>query len=323
MNLRRAARPRHNELPCPVPEWKLSTFVRQALPSEVVKRISRVSGGLVHHVFHVTCLSGASYFLKIRGSVWSTAASKPIDPRDVAHEAAALRLLSRACPSTFPHLVALDTSAGMILMTDVAPRATTLQQRFERDLVNSATVQRLGYTVACVHRQIAAVHTCIRGRREDEFYTALLESRFRWPNGTPIIGLVHDLQHKPHRLIVGGLSPKNILIRRDGTVAFCDLETVCQGSRLFDVGFCLGHVVLHAGSDPRKQASLMDSFLSGYTELLPLEPATVLRATMLGTMIYRLRRRDIPYAVPFSRTDAARLETQTLSHLLRLYGTRQ
>src|SRR5690606_32164072 len=60
-------------------------------------------------------------------------------------------------------------------------------------------------------------------------------------------------------LMQGDISPKNILMRDSGPV-FLDAETACYGDPVFDLSFCLNHLLLKCVWHPEHRQGYLDSF---------------------------------------------------------------
>ncbi len=59
----------------------------------------------------------------------------------------------------------------------------------------------------------------------------------------------------------GDISPKNILVGKDGPV-FLDAETACYGDPVFDLSFCINHLLLKCVWHPEHRAKYLESFLA-------------------------------------------------------------
>ncbi len=93
-------------------------------------------------------------------------------------------------------------------------------------------------------------------------------------------------------LVHGDVSPKNILVRKEGPILL-DAECATMGDASFDVAFCLNHLVLKAVHVPAIRAALLDdvaAFWAAYRadatfedrDLLEARVAALLPALMLA-----------------------------------------
>ena len=109
---------------------------------------------------------------------------------------------------------------------------------------------------------------------------------------------------KQRGILHGGLSPKNILISRalngemqSRDIGLVDLETSCIGSRYFDIGFCMGHLMLHGIDQGKSEDDIRESFISSYIKAAKTDSLDELKLDRVayGTMIYRLDHSEAAY----------------------------
>jgi aminoglycoside phosphotransferase (APT) family kinase protein len=98
-------------------------------------------------------------------------------------------------------------------------------------------------------------------------YTAKAHPR----HAARIEALAENLAKARIALMHGDVSPKNILCGPEGPV-FLDAETACYGDPVFDLAFCLNHLLLKAAHRPRDARAyansfdaLRDAYLAGVT----------------------------------------------------------
>ena len=80
--------------------------------------------------------------------------------------------------------------------------------------------------------------------------------------------LARELQQSSQALIHGDVSPKNIIFRSQGPVLL-DAECATMGDPVFDVAFCLNHLLIKALHLPAKRDALLKSSISFWGRYRP------------------------------------------------------
>jgi len=274
---------------------------RFGLPEVVSVEI--VTGGVAHHVYRIDTREGR-FYLKHRGSYFPKIPGIRINPMDIGHEHRALSLLSALLPGCFPRILFYDPERAFMVLADAMPgesaESGTLESLLLKRCVTAATLQRLGELLRRIHDATQRIVEPIRDGGDDEFFALKLQHRFGHRNTPSLKRIINELTYNsPRQIIIGDPSPKNIGVSDAGTrLMFFDLEDVHRGCVLFDVGFCLGHLILHAQSDPQQALAYLEAFSDGYGNR-GLSDSELAKAIALGTIIYRLDGM-IPYPVPLS-----------------------
>jgi hypothetical protein len=162
-----------------------------------------------------------------------------------------------------------------------------------------------------IHEAARGIPEPIRAGGDDEFFALKLQHRFGYRNNSSLNKIVRELTYDwPRQIIIGDPSPKNVGVSAGGErLVFFDLEDVHRGCVVFDVGFCLGHLVLHAYPDPQQAVAHVEAFSEGYSER-SLSDCGLAKAIALGTVIYRLAGM-IPYPISISPEERAKLLNRT------------
>jgi hypothetical protein len=269
-----------------------------------------VREGVVHHVFRIEGTS-ATVYLKKRGHHFSGNREIQCAPQDIIYEARAIVELSALLPDIFPHLIAVDEELGMLLMTDVMAQHCPVRACFEQEQVTGRMAWAIGKTLGRVHK-LTAGSAPIRGDAEPQYYHDNLWYRLGYHRHPALDQLIDQLGRLPRQLILGDFSPKNMGIRDDGHVSLYDLDAVHHGNASFDVGFFIGHILLHTRGG---HLDLITSFLRGYSEVAgPLDPVP-LELLALGACLYRLDNPMIPYPLGLDRRSRTRV-TKAVRRLL-------
>jgi hypothetical protein len=277
--------------------------------SDVIS-VESVTGGVAHHVYRINTRRGR-FYLKHRGNHFPDIPGIRTNPSDIVHEYKALSLLSGLVPECFPRIVFFDAERAFMLLTDAMPGEVgdsgTLEFLLIAQKVGSGMLRSLGAVLRRVHEATRRISEPIRAGGDDEFFALKLQHRFGFRNNSILNRIVTELTYDwPRQIIIGDPSPKNVGVSAGGErLVFFDLEDVHRGCVVFDVGFCLGHLVLHAYPDPQQAVARVEAFSEGYSERR-LSDCRLAKAVALGTVIYRLAG-IIPYPVPISPQERAKL----------------
>lgn len=257
--------------------------------------ITQISGGLVHQVYKIDDINN-SFYIKVRGKSFSEVPELTSIPSDVKFEKQGLEIFGYYSPDVFPYVMASDPDNGVLVLSDLLPEGgETLHEKILRGKFTKTDAYNIGRTLGRVHTVSAMEKSSIRDD-DEQFFIEILNFRFGFI-GLPVIqDLNNRLISNRDGLIIGGLSPKNILISQDGQVKFCDLETVCLGNRVFDIGYCLGHLILHALPDTTRALATYSGYLEGYqaTCNIPFDLVELVRL-ISATIVYRTNHSLIAY----------------------------
>ncbi|PIS04896.1 MAG: hypothetical protein COT81_03950, partial [Candidatus Buchananbacteria bacterium CG10_big_fil_rev_8_21_14_0_10_42_9] len=125
---------------------------------------------------------------------------------------------------------------------------------------------------------------------------------------------------KERSLILGDLSPKNLGLV-SGELRICDLDTAHRGNPIFDIGFFIGHVYLHSLEHEYPAAQYVKEFLRTYhpedeTDAIPPEDDLLLKRIVLGTLLYRLNNKMVPYPLDISEEEKVKVVAE-INNLLK------
>jgi fructosamine-3-kinase len=200
-----------------------------------------------------------------------------------ANEAAWFRTVAGFMPEAVPAVLAEDRGAGMFAMAYLAPQSfkvwkTQLQHRH----VDPATAAEVGRRVSCIHSRCAgSSDLAAKFATDDVFHAIRLEpyllatARMHPDRAAALENLAEMTARTRLTLVHGDVSPKNILIGRQGPV-FIDAECAWFGDPAFDLAFCLNHLLLKCLWVPAAAGRLLTSFdsLAGtYLGNVDWEPA--------------------------------------------------
>jgi len=84
-----------------------------------------------------------------------------------------------------------------------------------------------------------------------------------------LIALVHTTQTTPLALVHGDISPKNILLKENGTPVLIDAECAVYGDPAFDLAFLLNHTLLKAAHLSASEGPLLGLYSRIASDYLP------------------------------------------------------
>ncbi|BBK29750.1 fructosamine-3-kinase [Stella humosa] len=184
-----------------------------------------------------------------------------------AFEAEWIETARAIVPGAAPRILAHDAEAGLFAMEFFDPARWRLWKTELRDgRVDPADAARVGTTLARIHAATAGDADIARRFATDAVFHAirlepyLLATARAHPDLAPILeGLAQRTADTRLALVHGDVSPKNILLGPDGPV-FLDAECAWYGDPVFDIAFCLNHLLLKCLWNPGARAGFLASF---------------------------------------------------------------
>jgi tRNA A-37 threonylcarbamoyl transferase component Bud32 len=170
-------------------------------------------------------------------------------------------------PAAVPKVIGVDRESGSFAMDFLPPddfpnwKALLLQGCVDLDLA-----AKVGRTLGHIHARTAGdASIASRFANDETFYALRLEpylvetARVHGALSRTITGIMERTRDTRRVLVHGDVSPKNILVGRDGPV-FIDAECACFGEPAFDLAFCLNHMLLKAAHLPRSAEAFLAAF---------------------------------------------------------------
>lgn len=184
-----------------------------------------------------------------------------------ANEAAWIETARAIVPGSAPRILAHDPDAGLFAMEFLAADRFPLWKAELRDgRVDPADAARVGTALARIHAATAGDPAVARRFATDDIFHAirlepyLVATARAHPDLAPVLeGLVARTAGTRFALVHGDVSPKNILIGPDGPV-FLDAECAWYGDPVFDVAFCLNHLLLKCLWNPAATPLFLAAF---------------------------------------------------------------
>jgi aminoglycoside phosphotransferase (APT) family kinase protein len=202
------------------------------------------------------------------------------------YEARWMRHANAAVPGTAPALLGQDETSGALAMQYLSPSDYKLWKtelhagHAEPDFAASVATR-----LVSIHAATAADPSVAAEFPTDEiFFDIRLEpyliatARAHPDLAAPLNELVATTRANKRALVHGDVSPKNILVGRDGPV-FLDAECAWWGDPAFDLAFCLNHLLLKCLWTPSARARFLacfDALVAAYRAGITWEPADAL-----------------------------------------------
>ena len=178
-----------------------------------------------------------------------------------------LRIAGKVEPTAVPSLIARDTESGCFVMEYLDRKNYPIWKNQLRDgLIDLETARTIG-------QRLAAIHVATAGQADirDRFPTDHIFHAIRIEPYLLTTATLHDdlagaigqiatnLAQTKQALVHGDISPKNILVGPSGPI-FLDAECACYGDPVFDITFCLNHLMLKCIWTPHATAGFLQAF---------------------------------------------------------------
>jgi aminoglycoside phosphotransferase (APT) family kinase protein len=245
------------------------------------------------------------------------------------YEVAWFETVARIAPQAVPALLGADPARQLFAMAYLDPAKYRLWKAELRDGRADRAV------AAAVGRIVARIHAATADRPEiaaafptdDIFHAIRLEpyleaTAAQHPDlAAPILAVSRTTAQSRRALVHGDVSPKNILVGRDGPV-FLDAECAWYGDPAFDIAFCLNHMLLKCLWVPRAAPDFLacfDALAEAYFAGVAWEPRPAIeaRAAALLPCLF-LARIDGKSPVEYVTDDADRERVRHVARALIL-----
>jgi aminoglycoside phosphotransferase (APT) family kinase protein len=227
------------------------------------------------------CVKRALSRLKV-AAVWEAPTSRN------AAEAAWMRAVAAWLPHAAPAVLAEDPEAGLFAMEYFTPEDHPLwKAELLAGRVDVAFAAEVGRDLAFIHAKSAADKRFAAAFANDETFEAIRIEPYLRATGRAHPTLAARFEALAARtlaakkaLVHGDVSPKNILISKDGPI-FLDAECAWFGDPAFDLAFCLNHLLLKGarrGVDRTRYLEAFDALARTYLAGVAWESAAALEA---------------------------------------------
>jgi len=295
---------------------------RGLVPGDAPLEAEALSGGVSGEVWKVSGPQGACVLkralakLKVEADWFS-------DVRRVEREQEAMALLSPLLPvGRIPRVLDYDADGYAFAMSCAPEGSESWKDRLMQGQFDADIAGRVGLLLRTMHEASRGIGeaekarmadlTFFRELRIEPFYAAVA---IRYPElSGRICALADELTEETpdvRKCVVhGDFSPKNILIDPDGAPVLLDFEVCHWGNPVYDLAFCIGHLVLkglHLGREADAYA-LVEAFCAAYGEA----PSRLL--PHLGLML--MARVDGKSPVSYIRNEQTKERIRSLAYPL-------
>ena len=175
-----------------------------------------------------------------------------------------------------PKILHVDYINHIYLMTCAEEGAETWKDLLMKGIFNVETARSAANILSQIHSRSNQIEEKIKEKFYDQKYFVQLRidpfHRFliqKYPELSPEINaLIFELTEQKTCLVHGDFSPKNMLVEKSGSIVLIDYEVAHWGNPVFDLAYCLGHLMLKTWHLKRSTEihQLIKVFLDNYTE---------------------------------------------------------
>jgi 5-methylthioribose kinase len=276
--------------------------------------VTPLTGGVSCDVWQVRIDDGADMVVKRALPKLRVEADWRAPAERAGTEADWFNLVAGIDPRLVPEVLGEDRAHHMFAMEYLPPQTYPLwKSELAAGRVNVDFAVQVGETLAHIHAATANREDVMHDFAHDTQFHALrlepylLHSAKQNGDVAPRIrALANSIASARIALMQGDISPKNILIGPDGPV-FLDAETACYGDPVFDLAFCLNHLLLKTVWHPKFKTAYVDSFAAlsrAYTDNVTWEEPEDLETRAAGLLpALLLARVDGKSPVEYLTTD--------------------
>lgn len=174
-----------------------------------------------------------------------------------------------------PKILHVDYLNHIYLMTCAEEGAPTWKGLLMKGVFNADTAESAAHILSQIHSRSNQIDDKIKEKfsnqeyfiqlRIDPFHRFLIQ---KYPElKVEINALIAELTEQKTCLVHGDFSPKNMLVEKSGSIVLIDFEVAHWGNPVFDLAYCLGHLMLKAWhlNQPKEILRLIEVFTDNYT----------------------------------------------------------
>ena len=288
--------------------------------------ITALTGGVSSEIFRVDAARGSFCVKRALAQLRVSAEWKaPVERNH--YEVAWLKFADGIAPGSVPQVLADSAQDGTFAMAYLAPEDFPVWKTLLRDgQINPGTAAALGRLIARIHAASAGKPAIAAAFATDTIFHSLRLEPYLLATARAHPDCAAELNALAERtartrlaLVHGDVSPKNILVGRDGPVLL-DAECAWYGDPAFDLAFCLTHLLLKTLWRPQWRDAYLECFdtlVRAYLDAVDWEPvqSLELRAAQLLPAILLARidgKSPVEYLLSATDKDFVRARAKPL-----------
>ncbi len=246
-------------------------------------RIEHLSGGVSCRVWKV-CVNNERWVMKQALEKLDVKADWFSDVERIHREHKVMKQLDLVIPDcNIPKILHVDYVNHIYLMTCAEEGAQTWKDCLMNGIFNPVSAKSAADILSQIHSLSYKIEEGVKAEfsnqkyfiqlRIDPFHRFLIQ---KYPElSVEINNLIEELTEKRTCLVHGDFSPKNMLVEKNGSIVLIDYEVAHWGNPVFDLAYCLGHLMLKAWhlNRPDQLLNLISVFIANYkgkvSNLLP------------------------------------------------------
>lgn len=288
--------------------------------------ITALTGGVSSEIFRVDAARGSFCVKRALAQLRVSAEWKaPVERNH--YEVAWLKFAGGIVPGSVPQVLADSAQDGTFAMAYLPPEDFPVWKTLLRDgQINPGTAAALGRLIARIHAASAGKPAIAAAFATDTIFHSLRLEPYLLATARAHPDCAAELNALAERtartrlaLVHGDVSPKNILVGRDGPVLL-DAECAWYGDPAFDLAFCLTHLLLKPLWRPQWRDAYLECFdalVRAYLDAVDWEPvqSLELRAAQLLPAILLARidgKSPVEYLLSATDKDFVRARAKPL-----------
>ncbi|MEO6139252.1 MAG: aminoglycoside phosphotransferase family protein [Ginsengibacter sp.] len=196
------------------------------------------------------------------------------DVERIHREHEVMDALSVVLPTdVIPNILHVDYIDHIYIM-EYVKEAQTWKDILMKGIFSVTVAENVAQFLLNIHVNSARIDDCEKAKFQDQKYFIQLRvdpfHRFlmqKYPElSSSIQKLIDEVTCQNTCLVHGDFSPKNILVKKDNSVVLIDFEVAHWGNPVFDLAYCLGHLMLKGWylNKPEQILKLVKAFLAVY-----------------------------------------------------------
>jgi aminoglycoside phosphotransferase (APT) family kinase protein len=217
-----------------------------------VALVEHLSGGVSCRVWKVTANTNRWVIKQALGKL-DVKADWFSDVERIHREHEVMKQLELVIPdSNIPKILHVDYVNHIYLMTCAEEGVETWKELLMNGIFNTDTAKSAANILSEIHSQSHKIDEQVKAGFSDQKYFIQLRidpfHRYlinKYPElSKDINNLITELTEYKTCLVHGDFSPKNMLVEKSGNVVLIDYEVAHWGNPVFDLAYCLGHLML-------------------------------------------------------------------------------